>query len=135
MRFVCGEQEIAAWTCEKLGYHIAPPLYVFGVLDDDNELIGGIIFNDWNGFNLEISIYGPGAMTRASIAFAFHYAFRSAKAIRLTARTKRSNASLKAILPRLGFVLEGILKNYYGNGRDNDAFVYRLDPQAAQKWM
>ena len=136
MKLVYGlSNEVAEWTCEKLGYCLAPPLIAIGVSDDDGEPLGGIVFNDWNGHNLEISIYGPGAMNRRTIDAAFHYAFQIAKATRLTARTKRSNDWLKAMLPRLGFELEGVLHRYYGPGPHNDAFIYRLDPSAAKKWM
>ncbi len=136
MQLVYGlSDHVAAWTGEKLGYHIAPPLLGIGVMNEHGEPIGGIVFNDWNGYNLEISIYGPGAMSRRTIAAAFRYAFTIAKATRLTARTKRSNATLKAMLPRLGFELEGVLHHYYGAGPNNDAFIYRLDPSAAAKWM
>jgi RimJ/RimL family protein N-acetyltransferase len=126
---------VAAWTGDKLGYWIAPPLHAIGIADADGMPIGGIVFNDWNGYNLEISIYGPGAMNRRTIAAAYTYAFTVAKATRLTGRVKRSNTALKAMLPRLGFELEGVLHHYYGAGRNNDAFIYRLDPQAAAKWM
>ena len=40
----------------------------------------------------------------------------------------------KALFPRLGFEFEGVLKRFYGPLKGDDAFVYRLDRKAAERW-
>ncbi len=136
MRLVFGrDDEVAAWTSQHLGMAIHPPYTAIGVEDEEGTPKGGVIFNDWNGSNLEITICGPGAMKRGIIRAVFHYAFIQAGANRLTAKTKRSNKLMCKMLPKFGFVFEAVLKRYYGVQRENDALVFRLDPATALKWM
>ena len=129
------DAEVAIWTADRLGMTIFPPYVALGVEDDEGRLHGGVVFNDWNGSNLEITICGPGAMYRGIIRDVFRYVFIQAGANRLTAKTRRGNKLMRRMLPKFGFEFEATLKAYYGVERDNDALVFRLTPDAALKWM
>ena len=130
------DERVAAWAQDRLK---APLLFTayraFGVADDDGELRGAMLFHDYNGSNIEITIYGPGCVKRALIRYAFDYAFHVNGAARLTARTRRGNARMRKMLPKMGFVYEGTSKNYYGPNRGDDALNYALFPPAAARWM
>lgn len=136
MRLVFGrDDEVAAWVSRQLKMPIHPPYTAIGVEDLSGSPVGGAVFNDWNGSNIEITICGPGAMKRGVIQAMFNYVFLQVGANRLTAKTKRSNKPMRKMLHQFGFEYEAILKRYYGSQKDNDAILFRLDPAKAMKWM
>lgn len=136
MRIVAGHDEVVAqWTREKMGLALHPPYTALGVIDHEGTLRGSLVFHDWNGANIEITIYLPRALQRGIIKAAFQYAFVQVGAIRLTAKVRRDNVPMRKLLPRLGFAFEATLKSYYGPKRENDALLFRLSPAAAIKWM
>lgn len=127
------DQAVAEWVAQRLGIPIQPPYRAIGVENEQGEAIGGMVFNDWTGANVEITIFGPGALTRKTLRVALRYVFGELKALRLTARTKRDNGMMQAVLGRLGFEREGVMRDYYGRGQH--AVLYRLLPRQAAKWM
>ncbi len=138
MYLIYGQDEaVAIWVFAHLG--LGPPnrspYVAIGVVDDAGRPTGGMVFNDWNGANIEITVYAPHALTRQAMRAAYAYVFGQVGACRLTAKTKRNNAIMKKLLPRYGFKFEGVLRNYYGPNPADDALIFRLDPQAAAKWM
>lgn len=136
MRIVLGQDEaVGAFASEKMGRAIIPPFTSMGIVDDAGELVGAIIYNGFNGANIEISFYGPGALHRRFIRAAFDYPFTQLNVIRLTARTRRSNKTTCKLLPRLGFVYEATLKNYFGPSRGDDAVLFRMTRSEAAKWL
>jgi RimJ/RimL family protein N-acetyltransferase len=137
VRLVLGQdEEVGAFAAAKLGIPILPPYTSMGIVDDlTGELAGAIIYNRYNGADIEISFYGPGTMHRRFIRAAFAYPFEQLNVLRLTARTKRSNKAMCKLLPRLGFVFEATLKNHFGPTRGDDAILYRMSRAEAAKWI
>jgi RimJ/RimL family protein N-acetyltransferase len=136
VRLVLGHDEaVGVFAAERLGVPIVPPFTSMGIVDDNDQLVGAIIYNGYNGANIEISFYGPGALQRRFIKAAFAYPFDQLNVIRLTARTKRSNKTTCKLLPRLGFVYEATLKNYFGPSRGDDAVLFRMTRSEAAKWI
>lgn len=135
MQLVFGhDAEVGAWAAEKIGIPLSPPFVAIGIADK-GELKGAAIYNNWNRWQVEISLYAPGCFTRGNIrALMLAYPFDDLGAGRLTARTKRSNKTMQRLFPRLGFEMEGVLKRFYGPTKADDAFIYRLDRQAAERW-
>lgn len=135
MDIVTGHDSIVAqWASERMGQEFHPPYVAVGFLRDQ-RLCGSAIFNDWNGFNIEVTIYGPGAMCRVSIRYVYRYVFMQIGALRLTARTRRSNKVMCKLLPRLGFTFEGAEPWYFGPGKGDDALRFRLTRSHAERWM
>ena len=136
MRLVLGQDEtVGLFAAQKIGIPIIPPYTSMGIVDDADELVGAIIYNSYNKFDIEISFYGPGAMHRRFIRAAFAYPFEQLNVLRLTAKTKRSNKTMCKLLPRLGFVFEATLKNHFGPTRGDDAILYRMSRTEAAKWI
>lgn len=127
------ERDVAPWVSEKLGVSIHPPYISFAVEDQFYTLRGGVILNDWNGANIEITLYCPGAYRRELAKQVFEYVFRQLECKRLTARTRHDNKDMQKMLDQLGFEREGTMKNYFAPGVD--AHIYRLDPDRAERWM
>lgn len=133
MNLVFGDdQRIADWVGNELGIVMAPPYTAIGGTRDGSTIEIGVVFNNWNGANLDISLVSRRGLSRGAIRAVYHYVFKQAKARRLTAITRRSNELMQRQLPRFGFELEGESRCYFG---DEDALRYVLLPELAKKWM
>lgn len=126
MQLVFGhDKTIAEWAAHNLGIEISPPFVAIGVADGQG-LRGGIVYNHYNRFDIEMSIYGPGCMTRGVIRSALAYPFDQLGVLRVSAQTRRDNKAMREILPRLGFKFEGVRERHYGPNRRDDAFLFGL---------
>lgn len=135
MQIITGQDDfVANWISEKLNQPIIPPYIAIGFARGE-ELDAAAVFNDYNKTNVEITVYGPGCLTRETIGYLFDYAFRQLGVMRITARTRRGNADMRKLLPRLGFSYEGTAKRYFGKEKADDALLFALFPDAARKWM
>lgn len=126
---------IASFLERNLGVTIHPPFTSLGFADDAGHLLGAAMFNGYNSHNIELTVFGPGAVSRGSIRAIFSYAFDQLGVIRMTARTRRSNKLVCRLLPRLGFTYEATMKNYFGPTKGDDAIIYRITRQDAAKWL
>lgn len=136
MIVVYGEDAfVAEWAGGHLGKPFDPPFTAIGFSKDGATLSGAAVFNGWNGSNIDVTIYGPGCLSRESIRAVYEYVFGQIGAQRLTARTKRSNKRMQRLLPRLGFVHECVARRWYGPERANDAIVAALFREAALRWL
>lgn len=129
-------QMIGYWVSQMLKKQIHPPFSAMGWLNKKNSLIGAAIFNDFypNG-NIEVTVYGPGAMTRQTLNEGLHYVFDQLKCNRLTGKCARRNSRMRKLFPRVGFKFEGTMARYFGPERPDDALVFRMERPQAQKWM
>lgn len=133
MQLVFGhDAHIAQWAAENLGVEISPPFIAIGIVDESG-LRGGIVYNHYNRFDIEMSIFGPGCMRRGIIRAALSYPFDQLGVLRVSAQTRRDNKSMRAMLPRLGFKFEGVRERHYGPNRRDDAFLFGL-PRERNKW-
>ena len=128
------DSDVAEFVGKNMEREFAPPFTAIGVLDQNGNLVGGMVFSDYTGSNIEITIYGPGLMSRKVVSQCFDYVFNQLKCSRLTARTRRSNRLMRKLLPRLGFDYEATIKHYFGTERGDDALLFRLTPEYASKW-
>lgn len=136
MRLVFGcDTLVEKYVSENIGMTISPPFTAIGATRDGKTLCGGVVFNHWNGSNIEFHLYGPGCMTRENLRGIFHYAFVQISANRVTASVKRSNESVRKLLPRLGFEFEGTSKKFYGPTKQDDEIRFVLFPERALRWM
>ena len=143
MKLITDQPEIIAqFVATGLQRTFHPPYTALGWVVEHGEqwrLVGGVVFNDYNGYNIEASIYWKGPMTRQPIVETLRYVFEQCKCGRLTAKTARGNAKMRKILPRLGFQIEAELKDFFGAGsqrdRSKNALVFRMERLAAEKWI
>lgn len=132
---VFGQDELVArWMSEKSGVMFSPPYVAIGATQDQATLCAGVLFNNWNGVNLDISLAAD-VLSRGAIRGVFEYVFNQAGALRLTAITKRSNKTMREMLPRFGFRSEGVSARYFGSRRADDGFRFVLFREDARKWM
>ena len=135
MRLIFGcDEVVAAWVAERAGFIIYPPFVSIGATRDGQSLCAGVVFNGWNGSNIEITLASDRGMTRGAIRGVYAYVFDQIKAQRVTAHTRRSNKTMRKILPRLGFQFETVAKRFYGSTKADDAFAFVLFPENARKF-
>lgn len=126
-------KHVAEWFGRIVGKPQFGPYSAMGWQRQDGSLSAAVLFNDYNGANVEIHMVGK--IGRHGLKEAFRYAFTVLNVQRITAKPYRCNYPLRHLVQRLGFVPEGVMKHYYGPAPSEDAFVFRLERAAAEKWM
>jgi hypothetical protein len=127
--------EVAEWVSERIGTLIPKPYVAIGATRDGKTLCGGAVFNNYNTSNVDIILASDRCLTRGTIRGILHYCFIQSNVNRVTAATRRSNKLMRKILPRFGFEFEGVAKQYYGSSKKDDAFVFALFRDRAEKWL
>lgn len=108
-------EAIGTWCATKLGTAVYPPYFAVGVAHSENEpLKGALVFNQFNGHQIEMTGYGPGAFTASVIRSAAHYVFKQLGCSRLSATTRRGNVKARRLLGK-HFKFEGCSPRYFGN--------------------
>ena len=64
-----------------------------------------------------------------------NYVFVHLKCNRFTAKPYRKNKKILHLLPRIGFVYEYTMKKYYGADRQEDAIVFAMYREQADRWI
>lgn len=136
MTLVAGhDAEVARWAGEQLGVHFVQPFTALGVVTDKG-LVGASVFNDYyRGGNVEWTYVGSGSLRPGMLRELASYCFVQLGASRVTAKTRRSNAVVRKLLPRAGFSFEMTQKRYFGPSKGDDALVYVLFKEDAGKWL
>lgn len=93
----------------RMKYDMAIGLIVNG------NLSGGILFQAWNGSNIELSYYGTKTLTPGIIKSLARILVSVFNVSRVTVTVSRKAWRLKRSLGRLGFVLEGTQKRFWGH--------------------
>lgn len=114
------KEEIAAYLERRLNTTLTPPFLTIGI-EENGEIVGGWLFNDYNGSNIEISVALDRPLTRGMIRAVHHYVFQQLKCRRVTARCRESNEKSATLIRRLGFRNEGRQPFYYG---DDAALIF-----------
>jgi len=84
-----------------------------GILTD-GELTGGILLQSWNGFNVELSYYGPRTLTLGVTRCLARYLLSAFNPSRVTVTVSRKRKNLMRGLRKLGFAVEGTQRRFYG---------------------
>lgn len=117
---------VAEWVASRIRDMGAPPTRDYeaiGVLKG-GELIGGVIYSEYREIapghhDMRMHCAGePGWLTRASLRALFGYPFNQLGCCRVTATVNRSNKRALDMNRRLGFCIEGCIRDGYGPGRD-----------------
>jgi RimJ/RimL family protein N-acetyltransferase len=133
-------EALGKWIMGKIGLVAVKPYRAVGLEDDTGRLVAGVVFNGYNGANVDISVYGPGHLQRRGLRAVFSFAFLQLKATRVTARTTVDNPLHRQdLLKRLGFKYECAAADYYGAAqpgrpRAGHAMVYRMLRQEC-RWI
>ena len=112
--FECDDQ-VAAWTFEK--FYLPPMKYDRAVgIVENKAIIGAILFQSWNGHNVELSYYSVKPTLSVGITRCLaRYILFTFNVSRITVSTRRRNRNLMRSLQRMGFRLEGAQHRFYGH--------------------
>lgn len=126
------------WASIKSGAHGVAfvgqsPYEAFGVVKGDT-LVGVIFISNFRGCDAEVSVVGsPGWLSRRTCSEFFHFCFTVAGLARVTAFVPRRNKRSRALVERLGFMLEGVRRKAAYEGR-TDMIMYGLLAQNC-RWL
>lgn len=84
-------------------------------LQDDGALIAGVVYNEWNGVNINMHVAAIGKrwMTREYLWTCFDYPFNQCHVQRITAFVEDDNAAAIKFDEHLGFKYEASMKDAY----------------------
>jgi hypothetical protein len=124
-RVVIGD-EVVKWVASFTGeYGNYGAAVGFGV-ERDGKLIAGVVYNDWNGVNINqhcASVKGSHWMSRNFLWYCFDYPFNQLKVKRITGLVGEGNAPARRLNEHLGFVCETTLEDAHPTGK---IIVYRM---------
>jgi RimJ/RimL family protein N-acetyltransferase len=133
IRPVYGKDEfVAAWVAGQLGAEPYDRYRAIGIADG-KRLIGGIVYDNYNGHKMEITLAttSPRWGTRRILYTMFSYPFLQIGVGRLVAETAVSNDAINRVIERMGFTFEGIAR---AGRRTEDARIYSMLPHEC-KWI
>jgi len=117
------DQAVAEWVGSVTGKPFHPPYVAIGTIDRNGTLNGGFVFTGYNQDGIEVSVAGRGVVGRDPCRAMANYVFADLGCVRLVAHTRRSNKTMRRLLPRIGFRFEGTCRRFYG---DEDGLQYSL---------
>lgn len=121
--------EVVIWVHLKLHRHCPDRNLAqgLGFVDDHAPwaILAGAVFNNWNGFNIEMSLALEDGFqwSRRSLRALFSYPFKQLEARRITVLIENDNRRSVRSAERLGFTHEATLTDACKAG---DLLLYRL---------
>ena len=108
------DSRVADFVGGEIGVVFSPPLTCLG-LESDGNIIGGFVLNSFEGKDIHVSAAGKSA-TRGILVELGHYVYTVLGCERMTILTE--SPKVVRLSERLGGVIEGLLRNHFGSGRD-----------------
>lgn len=119
---LCRGEELRPYLEGALGAAVGSPAEFIGKLDAEGRVVSVAGFTHWCGTDVEVSLVSDGRLRRDFIRRVFAFVFDELGCTRCTCRVAESNAWHEE-LPRLGFVLEGRLRESFADG---DMLIYGM---------
>lgn len=112
MQLVTGrDAEVAAWTFDIC--RVRPMQFNMALgLVDQGQLVGSIMYTNWNGSDIEVHFYGPKKLTRKIVRLIFGIAALQFNVNRVTVRTRKDHMARG--VQKLGAIYEGTIRRLYG---------------------
>lgn len=107
------DERVAPFMARALGKNIVPPYEAVGI-DKDGEIIGGVIFNNFTGNDIHVSVAGKG-WSRQFISSIGEYVYDKLHCGRMTVITEQPR--IVRIAERLGGQVEGLMRDHFGEDR------------------
>ena len=132
MKILIGHDvSVSNWAFYTTGCH--PFLYnaAIGIIDENGALVGAILFSGFNGSDIEIHIYGPGALKRNIVREIAAIALKVFRVNRMTIRTSQQNIARGCA--KLGAVYEGHMRCIFGPGDEHAAQQYAFFKESLER--
>jgi RimJ/RimL family protein N-acetyltransferase len=113
---------IQKWICDGLGENTdwIGDSYTFGICYG-GRMVGGIIMNDYRkDLDVWLTIYSvsPRWCSKSVLKYIFKTCFEALNCKRVNVFISKDNSKSLSLCERLGFVKEGLLRQYRENGQD-----------------
>lgn len=113
MRTIAVDDRVARFVGERCGTVICPPFTAMGI-EDDGEIIAGVVFNNFTHNDVEVTVAGEG-FSRSFVRAVGNYVFHQLGCLRISVTTEQDQVIDFA--KRLGAQTEGRKRNHFGRGR------------------
>lgn len=106
------------WVADQCQSEPWSSAYGMGILNDNGEIIAGVVIEDYNGANACIHVAGIGGnwCNRRFLHAVFDYTFNQLQLKRLTGLVASTNIKALNLDIKLGFKIEHIIKNGHLDG-------------------
>lgn len=139
----CGEISLVYGADAEIKHYVANKIRFCTGFDNnataigflkDGKIIGGVVYHNYDGINIHVSIACENKLwaNRKRLHALFFYPFSTLQCERITVTIWRKNKVSRKIAEKLGFVLEGTIRNALPNRRD--AMLYGL-LKSECKWL
>lgn len=108
------DEAVAGWVFHT--YKIRPMQcnMAIGLISPEGQLRGGVLFQNYNGCNVDFSYYGTNTMTLGIMRTMARVALHTFDPSRVTVNTSKKNRALIHFLGIMGCRFEGIARCFYG---------------------
>jgi hypothetical protein len=106
---------VAAWVYATYNLFPIPVNRALGIVEKDGVLVGGVLLQNYNGANIELSYYGPWTLSAGIIRTLAHILISEFNVARVTVITSKKKKRLLRSLQRFGWCLEGAQRCFYGS--------------------
>lgn len=116
------------WVADQCNSEPWGHAYGMGMVDQNGEIICGVVLEDYNGANASIHVAGIGRKwcSRRFLNAVFDYTFRQLKLKRLTGLVAQGNDAALRFDLKLGFRIDHILKDAHPDG---DIYLLVMRPE------
>lgn len=130
MKLIAGphvDQYVSRWVADRIGAEDLSPCTAIGVVDRNDDLVGGVVFHQYSRENRTIHLSAAGStarwLNRNVLYGIFSYPFSQLGVERITCLTGKKNRSARQFLEGFGFKLEGCIRRGLA---DQDLMIYGL---------
>ena len=120
---------VADWAFRTHKFHPMKFDKAVGIVDR-GDLVGAIIWQNYNGFNIDFSYYGHNTATLGIMRSVAQHTLKVFNPTRVTIMTPKTNKSLIRFLTRIGGRFEGAMRNYYGERGASSIAVRFMFPRS-----
>src|SRR3546814_17548845 len=113
MRLIEGEA-VARFVSDRLGFAVCPPYTTLGI-EREGEIVGGVIFNCFEGASVHVTLAGTG-WTRGFLMAVGGYVYNQLGCLRMTVTTENPQVAVYA--ERIGGRRDVVIRSHFWLGRD-----------------
>lgn len=114
---------VVEWVASRTGEHGNYGAATGIGVEKDGQIIGGVVYNEWNGVNVNMHVAAEDKrwLSKTALWYFFDYPFNQLKVKRITGLVGEGNEHARQFDEKVGFVEETRLKGAHPTG---DMIVY-----------
>lgn len=116
---------VSQWAWRTFGFRPMPIDRAVGLVDA-GQIIGAVIWQNFNGHNVDVSYYGPGTVTPGVARAVARFTLREFDPARVTVMTAKANKRIARFFTRIGAKFEGVMRDYYGRDGSGQSSAVRF---------